>query len=284
MKRYGRLLLSLLGLISLLLLHTTGARSETGDTHAAEHDDIFKLQKYKPMYFIFAYDRTLPDRDPSFQTWEMQFQLSFKIPIVPLPFANGRLAFGYTQISYWQIFNVDNSSAFRETNYAPEVMAGFENNAASLGLDKVRSTIGLLHESNGMGGPGSRSWNRIYGEVKLDRDSFTLGVKPWYRIPERAKASPTDAKGDDNPDIERYLGYGELTAELREGPFTARLTGRNNLRESPNYGSLQLDITFLMKNDAQLYFQAFDGYGESLLDYNRHDRRFGLGFTIGALP
>ncbi len=272
---------------AIMALSSTGARAESSEVFSSgtgTKRDIFRLEKYRPLYFITVYDPTLRRHDRSLQDFEVQFQLSFKIPILAIPYANGRLAFGYTQVSYWQFFNVDNSAPFRETNYAPEFMASFEHYPEALGLTQVRTTFAAIHESNGRGVPESRSWNRLYAECKLDWERFTLGVRPWYRIPESGKQSPTDAKGDDNPDITRYMGYGEVAAQYRASAFTVMLTGRNNLRGSPNYGSVQLDISIPTKNDFQFYIQAFDGYGDNLIDYNRTSSRVGAGVLIGVLP
>lgn len=48
-----------------------------------------------------------------------------------------------------------------------------------------------------------KSWNRIYVECIAARGNVAVDLKPWYRIP----GSKTD---DDKPDIDEYLGYGQL--------------------------------------------------------------------------
>jgi phospholipase A1 len=250
--------------------------------------DYFILQPYKPLYAVAAYDWTLGRGNTSVQPWEMQFQISFKIQIMPIPWTSGKLAFGYTQVSFWQVFNGTHSSPFRETNYAPELMASFDYEPDVFGLKKISTKYSVIHQSNGMGGQDSRSWNRVYGEIDFNWNRVTVGVKPWYRIPERQKSSPEDARGDDNPDITRYMGYGELSAEYRADWWSLQLTGRNNFRTSPNYGSVQLDLTipltYFNAKDAKLYVQFFDGYGLSLIDYNRYSRRVGFGILIEKLP
>jgi phospholipase A1 len=238
------------------------------------------LQTYKPVYGLIVYDRTLDSRAPGSKNWEMQFQLSFKVPILPIPYADGKLAFGYTQVSFWQVFNIDDSAPFRETNYAPELMASFKRETRAFELHDIRTVVGAIHESNGRAMPESRSWNRLYAEVKFDWDRFTLGVKPWYRIPEGAKSSPADSKGDDNRDILRYMGYGELSAEYRTPAWTLQLMGRDNLRSHQNYGAFQIDLRGPIKNDTKWYVQYFDGYGASLIDYNRSSNRVGIGVLL----
>jgi len=267
--------------ICLMLVNAAATYAQVFSQATGTRGDIFRLEPYKPLYFIGAFDRTLDTQDPTLQKVEVQFQLSFKIPISTLPFWNGRAAVGYTQVSYWQMFNTDYSSPFRETNYAPEVMAVFENDSTMLGLERIRTVVSFIHQSNGRGGLDSRSWNRLYAEAKLDWEQVTIGLKPWYRIPESAKKLSTDARGDDNPDISRFLGYGELTAEYRHKAFSVMMTARDNLRSQDNRGSLQLDLAFPIRNDVSFYIQVFDGYGESLIDYNRYSSRIGAGFMVG---
>ncbi len=269
--------------LSMMLVNAAVASAQVFSTCTDTQDGIFRLEPYKPVYFITAFDRTLDTRDPTLQEVEVEFQLSFKIPVGTLPFWNGRTAVGYTQVSYWQMFNTDYSAPFRETNYAPELMAAFEKETSMLGLERIRTVVSFIHESNGRSVPESRSWNRVYAETKFDWKQVTIGLKPWYRIHESAKKTPTDARGGDNPDIMRFMGNGELTAEYRDKAFSAMLTGRNNLRSQRNRGSLQLDIALPIRNDVSFYVQAFDGYGKSLIDYDRYDSRIGFGFMVGRL-
>jgi phospholipase A1 len=268
-------------MFSLMLLNAAVASAQVFSTGTGTQGGIFRMEPYKPLYFIAAFDPTLDKQDPSLQNVEVQFQLSFKIPISNLPLWNGKTAIGYTQVSYWQMFNGGYSAPFRETNYAPELMASFERETSELGLERIRSKVSFIHESNGRGGLESRSWNRVYAEVKLDWKEVTIGLKPWYRIPEKTKSAPTDARGDDNPDIVKFMGHGELSAEYRHKAFFVQLTGRNNLRVDTNHGSLQLDFAMPIKNEVHFYVQAFDGYGQSLIDHDRYSSRFGVGFMVG---
>ena len=38
------------------------------------------------------------------------------------------------------------------------------------------------------------------------RWALCLVFKPWYRISESEKETPLDPRGDDNPDIYKYMG------------------------------------------------------------------------------
>ncbi len=51
--------------------------------------------------------------------------------------------------------------------------------------------------------PQSRSWNRVIGQFGFDRPGWTVLVRAWWRIHE-------DRASDDNPDIEDFVGRGEL--------------------------------------------------------------------------
>ncbi len=111
-------------LLLVLVLLLPAAFASAGEPAPAApakppQDDYLSLQPYKPLYALAVYDTRLHRQAPGLQDGEMQFQISFKIPILPLPW-DGKLLFGYTQVSYWQIFNDNLSSPFRETNYAPD--------------------------------------------------------------------------------------------------------------------------------------------------------------------
>ena len=67
-------------------------------------------------------------------------------------------------------------------------------------------SLGFVHQSNGRSQLLSRSWNRIYADFIFEIDDFSFSFKPWYRLPENEKSDPLDPVGDDNPDIEEYMG------------------------------------------------------------------------------
>jgi phospholipase A1 len=206
---------------------------------------------------------------------EAKFQISVKVKLwESILGTNTDLWFGYTQLSLWQVYNTAFSSPFRETNYEPEILLNFRTDTDLFGLMRNRFVqVGLNHQSNGLGGPLSRSWNRIVANLGFERDAFNLVFKTWARIPESGDK-------DNNPDITSYMGYGEIMMGYLWKDYAVAATFRNNLRFDENRNALQLDVTFPLIKFLNGYVQYFVGYGESLIDYNHFTNRIGVGVMV----
>jgi phospholipase A1 len=224
------------------------------------------LSFHKPMY-------AMPvsfSRDYETDQTEMVFQISAKQRLFGSSFY-----LGYTQKSFWQPYNEDKSSPFRETVYNPEIFYRWipePDRYYHLGAD-----LGFEHESNGRALPDSRSWNRLYAAAFQARGPQLIYAKVWYRIPEDAKKSPEDPKGDDNPDIERYYGYGELRWQRQiGGKQLLGLMGRGN--PTTGRGAVALDWS-IPSPDGYAFFgvSLWHGYGESLIDYDNSITRLAIG-------
>ncbi len=211
---------------------------------------------------------------------EVKFQFSFKFPIWNNILGSADLWGAYTNISFWQAYNSKHSSPFRETNHEPEMFLEFAGNKDFFGISNTSNQVGIVHQSNGQHGSRSRSWNRVYLDIALEHENLVLNIKPWLRIPESEKTSTDDSSGDDNPNIERYLGYGEMTAGYKWNQQLFSVMLRNNLRANDNKGAIQLDWTFPMTRRLKGYIQYFNGYGESLIDYDCSVNRFGIGIVL----
>ena len=203
---------------------------------------------------------------------EARFQLSLKVKVwedlVP---GRADLWLGYTQQSAWQVYNRETSSPFRNTDYAPEAMLAWRTDVDLAGWSWRVLTLGLVHESNGQSEPLSRSWNRVYADFGFERGPFALSVRPWYRIPESAEK-------DDNPDLVRYMGHGDMVASYVSGGHQFGAVARYNF--SSGYGAGQLDWSFPLYGPLRGYAQVFSGYGYNLLDYNHRQTTVGLGFLL----
>lgn len=259
----------------------------------ATSEKPFVLTPHRPNYILpvtyqsnpnnTPFEEKYPDQNVQVDDIEAKFQISFKFPLVYNMFGdNGHLFFAYTNQSYWQLYNKEVSSPFRETNHEPEMFMLFNNDWKVAGLTNSFWGFGAVHQSNGQANPLSRSWNRLYGTMVFDRGPFALGLKAWWRIPEDEKTSPTDARGDDNPDIDDYMGHFEVTGVygLDEHRFTMLL--RNNLA-SDNKGAVELTWSYPIIGNLRIYTQYFNGYGESLIDYNHHNQRIGIGVALNDI-
>ncbi len=214
---------------------------------------------------------------------EVKLQISLKVPLTDRDlFVTGdSLHFGFTLQAYWQLYNDEISAPFRETNYQPEFFYTMPLPFKSVEHAGILR-LGAEHQSNGQSQLFSRSWNRIYMQLFYARSNYMISVRPWYRIPEEEKDDPTQAKGDDNPDIDDYMGYFELNGVVSHKRLEFSTMIRNNLR-SENYGAIELGMSFPLFNRLRGYVQYFNGYGESLIDYNRRVERIGLGILLTDL-
>ncbi|WP_455802840.1 phospholipase A [Acinetobacter guillouiae] len=215
------------------------------------------------------------DEDQNLKSMEAKFQISLKTKAAENIFGNnGDVWVGYTQSSRWQVYNSEESRPFRETNYEPEASLIFRTNYNLLGLNGRLLGLNLNHQSNGRSDPLSRSWNRVILNLGFEKDNFALMVRPWYRIEE-------DFKDDNNPDIKNYIGRGDLTAFYRWNDNDFSLMLRHSLKGGDDsHGAMQFDWAFPIKGKLRGHFQLFDGYGESLIDYNHRATYVGLGVSL----
>lgn len=214
---------------------------------------------------------------PGFDHTEFVFQLSVKYIVADNILGKfSTLSVAYTNKSYWQAYNDSVSAIFRETNHEPEIILGFK--AFRDWADFW--TLSFNHQSNGQVGSLSRSWNRIIlGATKVWPNKL-LYVRAWYRIPEESKSDKMDSIGDDNPDILKHLGYGDIFYLRKSGDHSISATIRNNLDINNNVGSIELDWTYPLPGNVKGFIQYFNGYGESLIDYDQYQERIGIGIKI----
>jgi len=240
----------------------------------------FSILAHKPNYFLVAaYNwEGWESQEPAFENddIESQFQLSLKVPLATGLFGDRMDLYGaYTNRSFWQMYNSDNSERFRETNHEPELWAQFHNYWKIWGLTNSVNTFGWVHQSNGRAGDFSRSWNRLYANFLFERGRWALVIKPWVWVSK-------DKGKSDSPDIDEFMGHGELRlAYGRKGHvFSAMM--RNQLESGFDRGAVELSWSFPVFNYPYLkgYVQYFYGYGESLIDYNNKVNRLGIGISV----
>ncbi|MDM0047061.1 phospholipase A [Variovorax dokdonensis] len=253
---------------------------------------IFGLRGYKPTDLTVALSPEKPQAPTSpapnhngtqqdYQNAEMQINLSLRSKLAQGlltrndPARQDSLWFGYTQQSNWQLFNNDLSRPFRNTDYQPEMMYVYPTDVHLPGGWRWRyAGVGLVHQSNGQSEPLSRSWNRYYlmGGIELG-NSFAVTARVWKRISESA----TD---DDNPDITDYLGHGEISGWWypdSRNAFGLTLGGFGTASQKLEYTRVIGDPG---SSDLRFLVQLFNGYGNTLLDYNRNRTVLNIGLRL----
>lgn len=258
----------------------------------------YVLIPYRQNYLIGSFVDGLSGGVEEYQSYETKFQISFKIPLSSyhkparcfwIDNTECITFFGYTQVSVWQMFNLDRSAPFRDTNFEPELMVAQLFNKNMIGSWNLRMiNYGLIdHQSNGKVPPTSRSWNRSYIDFMFENGNDYLTFKFWERWKEDKKVNPTDFKGDDNENIEKYVGHGELkylhvgerinySFEIRDSEFNS-----NKINFQFNWSIPLKDLSSSFDaNELRLYVQYFNGYGETLIDYDVRRERIGVGLML----
>ncbi len=203
---------------------------------------------------------------------ELTYQLSFKAKLLEgVAGSPIDLWAGYTQQSFWQAYARDHSSPFRETNYQPQFMAVLPINKDLGGVAVRFVSLGVVHQSNGQSTTLSRSWNRFYGELGLERGNLAVNARVWKRL-DNAKSN------NDNPDITDFLGHGDVRVTYRDKGYEYSALMRRNF--DTKHGAIQLGLAFPLVVNLKGYVQAFSGYGQSLIDYNYAQKSLGVGIMM----
>ncbi len=229
----------------------------------------------------------------AFSPTETRIQLSVRTKIAQglltqgHPSARDSLWFGYTQQSYWQLFNSDLSRPFRTTDHEPEITYIYPTDAALPGGWRLRySGLSLVHQSNGQALPLSRSWNRTVLMAGMEKgNDLRVTARLWQRLPEPAGE-------DDNTGIDNLIGRAELATFWDVNPFnTVGVTLRHGL-SSGDSGSIRLEWLKSFgdappssanpnsRTGLRFHVQLFSGYGDSLVDFNRKRNLLSVGLSL----
>ncbi len=212
-----------------------------------------------------------------------KFQVSLKFrlfnPDTQTPFLE-KLYLAYSQTSIWALGT--SSKPFYDSSYRPS--AFFLDDDVSQwpfrNWSRLGFQAGLEHESNGKDAADSRSMNTIFV-----RPTFTLPFWKDYFVSFAPKLYDYIEK-EDNPDIAEYRGHGDYLIKVgKVDGLQLATTLRKGTSKDPY--SAQFDLSYPLKTatfgnlGGYLHLQFFEGYGESLLDYNRHVRpQFRIGLMI----
>jgi len=250
------------------------------------NSETFLLTAYKPIYIMplrfSSHRRAVPFETtpvvPAMNNEEIQLdnveatmQFSFKTKLAQRIFGRGSLWLGYTQKSYWQVYNAEYSRPFRETNYEPEIIF---NHPVKFDFLKMKMLgFAFNHQSNGREGHKfSRSWNRFILHAGFENNQWSLVVRTWFA-----------AEINENPDIEDYMGRGSVLFNYRINKHLLTLKAQHSLRfGEDNHGSVELDWTFPIYKNLKGYGQFFHGYGDAMIDYNQIHTIGGIGIVFAG--
>ncbi len=264
-------------------------RQGNDDSECAEASPI---STYKLNYFTL---NKLSNKEST----QVKFQFSVKYKFLDRDISvQGRplsLYLAYSQKSLWNVGQ--ESMPFEESNYNPEAFFDYQVNL-SRGPFVLKDIIlsPYEHESNGMAGPESRSWNRLYAAVRLgflpmadqcndgsmSKDHVELFLKVWHAYGYSDQDSYLQTIGS-NKTFLGYEGHGEVNVSLRDilvnGEWgnrievTSRIGGKDNLELEYQQKVPWFNFT--------PYVQYWYGYDETLLRFERFGKRtfFGVSYV-----
>ena len=185
---------------------------------------------------------------------QVKFQISMKFRVLEpnlyvLKYNVFPAYVAYTQKSLWNVGQ--QSRPFEESNYNPEFFLDYPVNAVIIGRLKLRNMVisPLEHESNGLAGVQSRSWNRQYVLVKFGleskeklevtnsflSDKALLYVKLWHASGYSDQDAYLQSIGNNDKFLD-YMGQGEIGVSIRNFLWGGSLQG-------PSTGCENADIS-----------------------------------------
>lgn len=194
---------------------------------------------------------------------------------------NSNFYFAYSVDMFWDVEEV--SSPFYDINHNPELFWQTTKRWLPFFTKYLTYTkVGYEHISNGVDNTSTGK----NGVVDRSRSINNLNTEFDITLSEHWKVTPKIwwfFSVDDNHDVEDYYGNIDVRVEYKNNDF---IYGAN-LRGNPKtgYGRVLLDFslpaTWPVKNSNMYYYvQYFNGYGESLLDYNRYVQTVRIGLML----
>jgi len=246
------------------------------------NENHFSLMPYKKNYIVYSqlfsglneapYSAAYPTEDYHFKDYEMQLQVSLMVPIWLDMFGLPLTSYvAYTNRSFWQLFNIDDSQPFRETNHEPEIWLAYFYDLYWGDFNAEMAWLGFVHQSNGQYTSLSRGWNRVYLDFYFNYRALSVSWRPWV--------SMSDGAVEDNFDYEKYIGSGELNAVYRWKHLDLGATYTYSY-DGLSYGSLKLDANIPLSDYVSAYIRYFHGYGESLIDYDYRSKTLSTGIVL----
>lgn len=237
------------------------------DSVRAILDKMPYFSLFKDNYFTGG---TTIGSKPTSTNSDVKFQLSIaqRLTKSKLPF-DTYLFLQYTQKAFWNVFQ--KSFPMKDLNYNPGIGLGhlivYHNKYIGKGY------LMFEHESNGRDSTASRSWNKVTlgAAIALTRN-WEVQFKTWIPI----------VDGKYNKDLLKYNGIFQMAANYRTDNRRFNCGLILTKRKTWTSFNTQVELSYKFNNNENQYFflQYYNGYGESLLEYNKFKSMLRVGFVI----
>ena len=241
---------------------------QIADSIRAELDSRPYFSLYKDTYFVGG---TVLGGTPTIHNSDVKFQISFQQRLTKsnLPW-NSYLYLFYTQKAIWNV--LERSLPFHDLNFNPGI--GLSRFIIMKNRLVGKATLMLEHESNGRDGTKSRSWNKLSIAAEGYISPYLMAhAKYWIPI----------VDGQYNRDILRYSGLYQagFQAISYDNKWVLDMTLVKRKGWDLNFNTIvQLGYRINHNSNQSIMLQYYNGYGESLLDYNQYHSRLRIGLLI----
>ena len=241
---------------------------QIADSIREEMDSRPYFSLFKDTYFVGG---TVLGGKPTEFNSDVKFQISFQQRLTKsvLP-GHTYLYLFYTQKAMWNVF--ERSLPFHDLNFNPGI--GLSRYVIMKNQLIGKITMMVEHESNGRDGTASRSWNKISwaGEAYIS-PNLMAHAKFWIPI----------VDGEYNRDILKYSGISQagFQAISNDQKWVLDMTLVKRKGWNLNFNTIvQLGYRINHNSNQFIMLQYYNGYGETLLDYNQYHSRIRFGLLI----
>ena len=241
---------------------------QIADSIREEMDSRPYFSLFKDTYFVGG---TVLGGKPTEYNSDVKFQISFQQRLTKsvLPYHTYLYLF-YTQKAMWNVF--ERSLPFHDLNFNPGIGLSRYVILKNRLIGKV--TMMIEHESNGRDGTASRSWNKISWAGEAYVSPYLMAhAKFWIPI----------IDGQYNKDILNYMGISQagFQAKSPDDKWVLDMTLVKRKGWNLNFNTIvQLGYRINHNSNQFIMLQYYNGYGESMLDYNHYHSRIRIGLLI----
>ena len=244
------------------------SEAQIADSIRAELDSRPYFSLYKDTYFVGG---TVLGGKPTIHNSDVKFQISFQQRLTKsvLPWHSYLYLF-YTQKAMWNV--LERSLPFHDLNFNPGI--GISRFIILKNRLVGKATLIVEHESNGKDGIESRSWNKI----SLAAEAY---ISP--QLMAHAKFWIPIIDGEYNRDILKYSGISQagFQAISNDNKWVLDMTMVKRQGWNLNFNTIvQLGYRINNNSNQFIMLQYYNGYGETMLDYNQYHSRIRFGLLI----